>query len=196
VAVERQPLRLPMKPDEVWTMDFTQDALASGRKFRTLNLMDGTTREALAIEVGPSRPGLRGVRVLEEVARQRGDPQAIPVDNGPAFISRVVDQWAYGQGVSLNFIRPGKPTDNGHIESFNGRFRDECLNQFWFVNWAEARERIEAWREDYNQQRPHSSLGYQTPAEFAAPAAARGASPPTPLPFPKPELTQTRELIL
>ena len=93
-------------------------------------------------------------------------------------------------------IRPGKPTDNGYIESFNGKFRDECLNQFWFVNLLEAQARIETWRQDYNQERPHSSLGYQTPAEFAAQAAARGASPPTPLAFAKAALTQTEQLIL
>ncbi len=118
------------------------------------------------------------------------------MDHGPEFISLVVDQWAHEQGVALDFIRPGKPTDNGQIESLNGKFWDECLNQFGFVNLVEARERIEAWRQDYNQERPHSSLGYQTPAEFAAQAAARGASPPTPLALPKPELPQTRELIL
>lgn len=196
VAMERQPLRLPMKPDEVWTMDFTHDALASGRKFRTLNLMDGYTREALAIEVDTSLPGPRVVRVLEGLSQERGVPERIQVDNGPEFISQVLDQWAHERGAKLNFIRPGKPTDNGHIESFNGKFRDECLNQFWFVNLAEARERIEAWRQDYNHQRPHSSLGYQTPAEFAAQAAARGASPPTPLALPKPELPQSSELIL
>ena len=196
VAVERTPLRLPARADEVWTMDFTHDALSGGRKFRTLNLMDGYTREALAIEVDTSLPGARVVRVLERLRERRGVPERIQVDNGPEFISQVVDQWAYDRGVTLNFIRPGKPTDNGHIESFNGKFRDECLNQYWFVNLVEARERIEAWRQDYNQERPHSSLGYQTPAQFAAQAAARGASPPTPLALPRQELPPNPELIL
>jgi len=196
VAVERTPLRLPGRVDEVWTMDFTHDALSGGRKFRTLNLMDGYTREALAIEVDTSLPGARVVRVLERLRERRGVPERIQVDNGPEFISQVVDQWAYDRGVTLNFIRPGKPTDNGHIESFNGKFRDECLNQYWFVNLVEARERIEAWRQDYNQERPHSSLGYQTPAQFAAQAAARGASPPTPLALPRQELPPNPELIL
>ncbi len=177
-------------------MDFTHDALASGRKFRTLNLMDGHTREALAIEVDTSLPGPRVVRVLERLRNEGRLPERIQVDHGPEFISLVVDQWAHEHGVALDFIRPGKPTDNGHIESFNGRFRDECLNQYWFVNLVEARERIEAWRQDYNQERPHSSLGYQTPAAFAAKIAARGASPPMPLALSKPELTQTCELIL
>ena len=194
VAAIRVPLVLPTRPDELWTMDFTQDALASGRKFRTLNLMDGYTREALAIEVDTSLPGARVVRVLQRLQEMGRAPERIQVDNGSEFISRVVDQWAYAQGVALHFIRPGKPTDNGYIESFNGKFRDECLNQFWFVNLLEAQERIEAWKQDYNQERPHSSLGYQTPAEFAAQAAARGASPPTP--FAKAELTQTEQLIL
>lgn len=196
VAVERTPLRLPGRVDEVWTMDFTHDALSGGRKFRTLNLMDGYTREALAIEVDTSLPGARVVRVLEQLRQYRGVPERIQVDNGPEFISQVVDQWANDQGVALNFIRPGKPTDNGHIESFNGKFRDECLNQYWFVNLMEARERIEAWRQDYNQERPHSSLGYQTPAEFAARAGLRGASPPTPPAKPRQELTPNPELIL
>lgn len=196
VAVIRVPLELPKRANEVWTMDFTHDALAGGRKFRTLNLMDGYTREALAIEVDTSLPGVRVVRVLEQLRQRRGVPERIQVDNGPEFISQVVDQWASDRGVTLNFIRPGKPTDNGQIESFNGKFRDECLNQYWFVNLVEAQERIEAWREDYNQERPHSSLGYQTPAEFAAKIAARGASPPTPLALPKPELTPNPELIL
>lgn len=196
VAAVRAPLLTPTRPDEVWTMDFTHDALASGRKFRTLNLMDGYTREALAIEVDTSLPGPRVVRVLERLRNEGRLPERIQVDHGPEFISLVVDQWAHEHGVALDFIRPGKPTDNGHIESFNGKFRDECLNQSWFVNLVEAREWIESWRQDYNQERPHSSLGYQTPAEFAAKIAARGASPPTPLALSKSELTQTRELIL
>lgn len=196
VSVSRRTLEAPTRRDEMWTMDFTHDALTSGRKFRTLNLMDGYTREALAIEVDTSLPGARVVRVLEGLEAMGRVPERIQVDNGPEFISRVVDQWAHERGVALHLIRPGKPTDNGYIESFNGKFRDECLNQYWFVNMQEARERIEAWRQDYNQARPHSSLGYQTPAEFAARAAARGASPPTPLAIPKPELTQTEQLIL
>ncbi len=195
-AVARTPLRLPTGANQVWTMDFTHDNLASGRKFRTLNLMDGFTREAPRIEVDTSLPGLRVVRVLEEVARERGYPQAIQVDNGPEFISRVVDQWAFEHRVKLHFIEPGKPTQNAHIESFNGKFRDECLNENWFLTLPEAREKIEAWRRDYNQARPHSALGYQTPEEFAAQAAARGASPPTPLALLTKELISTPELTL
>lgn len=171
-AEARVPLALPKTANEVWTMDYTHDQLASGRKFRTLNLMDGYTREALALEVDTSLPGLRVVRVLERLKQERGVPQAIQVDNGPEFISRAVDQWAFANGVQLHFIDPGKPTQNGFIESFNGKFRDECLNQNWFVDLDDARRIIEAWRVDYNTVRPHSSLGYQTPVEFAHRAAA------------------------
>ena len=171
-AEARIPLQQPARANQVWTMDFTHDALASGKKFRTLNLMDGYTREAPAIEVDTSLPGTRVVRVLERVAQQRGVPEAIQVDNGPEFISRAVDQWAYANGVRLHFIDPGKPTQNGFIESFNGKFRDECLNQNWFTDLADGRRIIEAWRVDYNTRRPHSALGYRTPAEFATEAGA------------------------
>jgi putative transposase len=194
-AQARRPLALPTQANQVWTMDFTHDSLASGRKFRTLNLMDGYTRESPRIEVDTSLPSLRVVRVLEDVARQRGYPQAVQVDNGPEFISRVVDQWAFEHRVELHFIAPGKPTQNAQIESFNGKFRDECLNENWFLTLQEAREKIEAWRRDYNQVRPHSGLGYQTPEEFAA-QAARGASPPTPLALLSKELISTQEFTL
>jgi len=177
----RVPLALPKTANEVWTMDYTHDELASGRKFRTLNLMDGYTREALAIEVDTSLPGLRVVRVLERLRGWRGTPAAIQVDNGTEFTSRVVDQWAYQQGVALHFIERGKPTQNAFIESFNGKFRDECLNQNWFVDLRDAQDQIETWRVDYNTVRPHSSLRYLTPEEFAATAAERPASPPTPV---------------
>ena len=176
----------------VRTMDFTQDALASGRKFRTLNLMDGYTRQALAIEADTSLPGARVVRVLEDLRERRGLPQQIVVDNGTEFTSRVVDQWAFERGVQLHFITPGKPTENAFIESFNGKFRDECLNENWFISLPEARQKIEAWRRDYNQVRPHSALAYQTPEEFAA----RGASPPTPLASIQEDLTYAQELTL
>jgi len=167
-AEARVPLVLPTRENQLWTMDFTRDSLASGRNFRTLNLMDGLTREAPRIEVDTSLPGSRVVRMLDEVAQERGYPEAIQVDNGPEFVSREVDQWAYAHGVALHFIEPGKPVQNAFIESFNGKFRDECLNQNWFVSLDEARRIIEAWRVDYNTVRPHSSLGYRTPAEFAA----------------------------
>jgi len=180
-AEARVPLALPRRANEVWTMDYTHDQLAGGRKFRTLNLMDGYTREALRIEPDTSLPGLRVVRVLDALRERRGTPTAIQVDNGTEFTSRVVDQWAYQNQVALHFIERGKPTQNALIESFNGKFRDECLNQNWFVDLRHAREVIEAWRVDYNTVRPHSSLRYLTPEEFAACVAARPASPPTPV---------------
>jgi len=177
----RVPMVLPTGANQMWTMDFTRDSLASGRKFRTLNLMDGYTREALWIEVDTSLPGLRVVQVLERVAQERGLPEAIQVDNGPEFISKAVDQWAYANGVALHFIDPGKPVQNAFIESFNGKFRDECLNQNWHTSLGDARRIIEAWRMDYNSVRPHSSLRYLTPKEYATAVAVRPASPPTPV---------------
>jgi putative transposase len=167
-AEARVPLALPTRANEMWTMDYTHDQMAGGRKFRTLNLMDGYTREALRIEPDTSLPGLRVVRILESLRERRGTPAAIQVDNGTEFTSRVVDQWAYQNRVALHFIERGKPTQNAFIESFNGKFRDECLNQNWFVDLRHAREVIESWRVDYNTVRPHSSLGYRTPEEFAA----------------------------
>lgn len=138
-AEARVPMVLPTRANQMWTMDFTRDSLASGRKFRTLNLMDGYTREALWIEADTSLPGLRVVQVLERVVQERGLPEAIQVDNGPEFISRAVDQWAYANGVALHFIDPGKPVQNAFIESFNGEFRDECLNQNWHTSLEDAR---------------------------------------------------------
>ena len=157
----------PTRPDQLWTMDFEQDAFVSGRKFRTLNLMDGFTREVLRIEPDTSLPGARVVRVLEGLKQQGRKPEGIVIDNGPEFVSQVVDQWAYENGVRLHFITPGRPMENGYIESFNGKFRDECLNENWFLDLAEARRKIAAWQWDYNQVRPHSGLNYQTPMEFA-----------------------------
>ena len=157
----------PTRPRQQWTMDFTQDSLASGRQFRTLNLVDTFTRECLVIEVDHSLPGARVARVLERVIELHGRPELIRVDNGTEFTSHVVDAWAYERGIKLDFIRPGKPTENGYIESFNGKFRDECLNENWFLSLDDARKKIEAYRIDYNEVRPHSSLDNQTPNGFA-----------------------------
>lgn len=158
---------LPTRQGERYSMDFTSDSLATGRQFRTLNIVDDHTRECLAIEVDQSLPGARVVRVLERVVAERGTPSSIVVDNGPEFAGRVLDAWATRRGVQLRFIDPGKPIQNAFVESFNGRFRDEGLNQHWFCSLDEAREVIEAWRADYTSTRPHSSLGHQTPEEFA-----------------------------
>ncbi|HMP05225.1 MAG TPA: integrase core domain-containing protein, partial [Lacipirellulaceae bacterium] len=126
------------------------------------------SRESLAIRVGQRLTGDDVARVLEAVAAQRGTPHSIRVDNGPEFVSRSLDWWAYFNGVMLDFVRPGKPTDNAFIESFNGKFREECLNQHWFLHLEDAQEQVDSWREDYNRTRPHSSLGDRTPEEFAA----------------------------
>lgn len=162
----RLPMQTPTAPNLRWSMDFTCDQLADGRSFRTLNIVDDFSRESLAIEVDASLPGLRVTRVLERLAETRGAPRAIVIDNGPEFTGRALDAWAYRHGVMLAFIQPGKPTQNAFAESFNGKFRDECLNQHWFIDIADARRRIEAWRLDYNEVRPHSSLGNKSPAEF------------------------------
>jgi putative transposase len=168
----RQPLPEPVAANQIWSVDFMTDALSSGRKFRTLNIVDDYTRECLAIEVDTSLSGLRVVRVLEELKQRRGLPRQIRSDNGPEFLSRAVDQWAYEQGLDWHTIQPGRPMENGYVESFNGRFRDECLNENWFTDLADAREKIAEWKQDYNESRPHSSLQYRTPVEFAALAAS------------------------
>jgi len=158
---------LPTAANQLWTMDFVSDALCDGRSFRTLNLVDAFTRQCLAIETDTSLSGERVVRVLEGVLAKRDKPQVIQIDNGPEFRSKALDMWASKNEVKLHFIEPGKPQQNGLIESFNGRFRDECLNQEWFTSLHEARQLIEAWRMGYNTQRPHSSLGYLPPDVWA-----------------------------
>ncbi|MGN6263104.1 MAG: IS3 family transposase [Ralstonia sp.] len=163
-SVERKPLPMPTGPNQSWSMDFVSDGLAYGRRFRCLNVVDDCTREYVAIEVDTSLPGLRVKQVLERLKEMRGLPASITVDNGPEFAGKVLDAWAYEAGVTLSFIRPGKPVENAYIESFNGRFRDECLNEHWFVSIRHARQLIEQWRIEYNTERPHSSLGYLTPA--------------------------------
>jgi putative transposase len=167
ISGRRVPLSRPAAPNECWSMDFVHDRLADGRPFRLLTLVDNFSRVSPAIECDFSFNGPRVVAVLEHL-KENGLPQTIKVDNGSEFISKVVDAWAHRNGVKLEFSRPGKPTDNAFIESFNGRLRQECLNQNWFLSLADARETIENWRQDYNEYRPHSSLGQQTPSEFVA----------------------------
>ena len=165
---ERVPLPAASQRLDRWSMDFTTDTLADGRNFRTLNIVDDFTRECLAIEVDRSLPGLRVARVLDRLHAAVGLPKTIVVDNGPEFAGRTLGAWAYARGVTLRFIRPGKPIENAYVESFNGKFRDECLNEHWFVSLADAKAVIEAWRIDYNTVRPHSSLAGRTPEHFAA----------------------------
>ena len=165
---DRWPMLVPRAANERWSMDFEHDVLASGQRFRTLNIVDDCTRECPAIEVDTSLPGARVVRVLDRLAETRGLPKELVIDNGPELISKALDLWAYRRGVRLHFIDPGKPIQNAFIESFNGKFRDECLNEHWFLGLEDARQTIEAWRRDYNAERPHSSLGYKTPEEFAS----------------------------
>jgi putative transposase len=165
---ERQPVA--SAPNEMWSMDFVSDALFDGRRLRALTVVDAYTREALAIDVDQGIKGEQVVAAMVRIASSRGAPRTIRVDNGPEFISKALDRWAYENGVTLDFSRPGKPTDNAFVESFNGRLRDECLNSHWFLSLADARAKIEAWRRDYNESRPHTALGWLTPAEYAASA--------------------------
>lgn len=147
-------------------MDFVADQLFDGRKIRALTIVDNFSRQCVGIHVGQSLKGEDVVRVMECLkVVSLSVPARIQVDNGSEFISKALDKWAYDNGVTLDFSRPGKPTDNPFIESFNGSFRDECLNSHWFLSLEDAREKIEAWRQEYNMFRPHSSLGGLTPDE-------------------------------
>lgn len=168
------PVERLSRANQEWSMDFVMDGLATGRALRILNVVDSFTRECLAIEVDSCLSSRRVTRVLEWIIEQRGTPEAVRCDNGPEFTSRHFLAWCEDHHIRLVHIQPGRPMQNGRVESFNGRFRDECLNANWFATLADARRKIEAWREDYNQERPHSGLGYMPPREFAA--ALIGAS--------------------
>jgi putative transposase len=157
----------PARANEQWALDFLQDALASGRTIRVLSVIDVYTREALALEVDTSLPGSRVVRVLDRLVGERARPAQLVLDNGPELIGRALEEWAHRHAVALHFIDPGKPIQNAHCESFHARVRDECLNEHWFLGIGDARRIVEAWRQDYNAERPHSALGYRTPAAFA-----------------------------
>jgi len=167
--VSEPPVELPResRPNESWAMDFVSDQLFDGRRFRSLTLIDSYTRECLAIHADKAIQGTDVVRTLEKLKETRGLPEFIKIDNGPEFISKALDLWAYQEGVKLQFSRPGKPTDNAMIESFNGSYRNECLQTHWFLSLEDARTKIENWRIEYNEYRPHSSLGNRTPTEFA-----------------------------
>lgn len=165
-AQTRMILPPAQRPNERWSMDFVSDSLVTSRRFRALTIVDDYSRECPAIEVDTSLGGARVVQVLERLGELRGLPEGITLDNGPEFTGRALDEWAYRRGVKLNYIRLGKPVENAYIESFNGKFRDECLNENWFLSMKHAREVIESWRKDYNEARPHSSLDGLTPQEY------------------------------
>ena len=155
------------KPNEAWSLDFVADQLADGRRFRALTVLDVFTRECLAIQVGQRLRGEQVVEVLNEIRRVRDTPRKLFCDNGSEFTSQIMDLWAYQHHVKLDFSRPGKPTDNAYIESFNGTLRRECLNTQWFLSLTDAQQQLERWREEYNVSRPHRALNDQTPEEFA-----------------------------
>ena len=163
----RLELPQPGRINERWAMDFMSDELEGGRRFRVFNVIYCYTREALVTHADISLPAAEVTRLLDRLVFERGVPEAITCDNGTEFTSRHFDAWAYQHHIVLDFIRPGRPVENGTVESFNGRLRDECLSQHWFASLAEAREILQAWRKDYNEIRPHSSLENRTPKEVA-----------------------------
>lgn len=179
---------LAIAANQEWALDFAADVLATGRTVRVLGVVDTFTRECLALEADTSFASRRVTRVLEQIIRQRGRPQSIRCDNGPELTSRHFLAWCSEWRILLVHIQPGRPMQNGHVESFNGKLRDECLNVSWLRNLFDARRKIAAWRSDYNQLRPHSSLAYRTPSEFAAlnkcrwTEAGQGTSITSPLP--------------
>ena len=163
----RVPLGKATRANEAWSMDFVHDVLDNGRRFRILTLVDQFSRECPLVVAAPSLTAHHVIAGLEQLQAERGLPAAITVDNGSEFASRALDAWAYRNNVKLDFIRPGKPVENAFIESFNGRLRDECLNTQVFASLEDARQKLEAWRVDYNLYRPHSALGNLPPSEFA-----------------------------
>lgn len=166
--LERQPLQQAQRPNAVWSMDFVSDALANGRRLKSLTVVDDFTRECVQIAVDHGISGSYVTRLLDEAARFRGYPTAVRTDNGPEFTSRAFLAWTRQHCITHLLIQPGKPMQNGYIESFNGKFRDECLNEQWFTTLHQARDVIAHWRRDYNEVRPHSSCGRIPPARFAA----------------------------
>ena len=166
IVTRREPVRLT-RPNEVWSLDFVSDQLADGRRFRALTVLDVFTRECLAITAGASLRGEHVITVLNQILRDREAPKKLFCDNGSEFTSQILDLWAYQHQVKLDFSRPGNPTDNAYIESFNGTLRRECLNTQWFVSLEDAQQQLNAWRQEYNASRPHRALQDRTPAEFA-----------------------------
>jgi putative transposase len=166
-VVDRQPLLRPARPNQVWSADFVFDRTAEGRVLKCLTIVDDATTEAVAIVPARALGGRPLTRVLDQLAVTRGLPQVLRTDNGPEFCGRALLTWAHERGLTLRLIEPGKPNQNAYIESFNGRFRDECLNEHWFTSLAHAQVVIETWRREYNDERPKKGLGGLTPAAFA-----------------------------
>lgn len=166
-VADRQPLVRPDTPDHVWSMDFVFDRIGDGRALKCLAIVDDATTASVALEAAHSMSGQHVTRILDRIALERGLPKVIRTDNGPEFIGRAMLTWAHSRGVALRLIQPGKPTQNAFVESFNGRFRDECLNENWFTSLAHARALIDAWRHEYNEERPKEGLGGLTPAQYA-----------------------------
>lgn len=171
----KQPLTVPTGPNMVWSIDFMSDSLMDSRKFRLFKVMDDFNRESLAVEVDTSLPSLRVIRVSERIIENRTKPNIIRSDNGPEFISHQLQQWCKDKNVELQYIQPGKPTQNAFIERKNGSIRGELLNAYLFNNLSEVRELTQEWRIDYNEERPHKSLGYLSPLKYAEKVAARTA---------------------
>jgi putative transposase len=163
----KQPLTIATAPNETWSIDFMSESLVDGRKFRLLNVIDDFNRESLAIEVDTSLPSLRVIRVLDRLITQRGKPANIRTDNGPEFISHKLQEWCEHNNITLQYIQPGKPTQNAYIERKNGSIRRELLNAYLFYSLSEIRVMSEEWRMDYNNERPHKSLGYLSPVKYA-----------------------------
>lgn len=177
-VADRHPLERPLVANQVWSMDFVFDRTAEGRSLKSLTVVDDATHEAVAIVPERAMSGHQVVRVLDQVAKQRGLPQAIRTDNGKEFCSRAMLTWAHAKGVQLFLIEPGKPNQNAYIESFNGRFRDECLNEHWFTSLQHAKAIIDGWRREYNEERPKKSLGGLTPSAYAKTLIQKSAKLP------------------
>jgi len=173
---DRQPLTRPESPDEVWSMDFVFDRSADGRVVKCLTIVDDATHESVDIVPERAIGGLTVTRILDRLANTRGLSQVIRTDNGKEFCGHAMLAWAHANNVTLRLIEPGKPNQNAYIESFNGRLRDECLNEHWFLNLAHAQAIIEAWRREYNEERPKKALGGLTPAAYARQLAERSAT--------------------
>ena len=174
---ERQPLLRPGAANEVWSMDFVFDRIATGRSLKALVIVDDATHEAVAVLAEHSIGGERLTRMMDEVCSRRGRPAVIRTDNGKEFTGKAMLNWAYRKGVSLRLIEPGKPNQNAYVESFNGRLRDECLNEHWFTSLPHARLEIERWRREYNEERPKQGLGGLTPTQYAKHLAGKPVTP-------------------